>query len=245
MEPTAVVTGAARGIGKAIVHALLKAGYRVFFCDLDEEAGKKTEEELSEVGTCRFLPGDVADEARVESLMETAARTFGPITLLVNNAALSANGPLADLSTDAWNRVLAANLTGPMLCAKHAAPRMAAGASIVNICSTRAHMSEPGTEAYSASKGGLLALTHALAASLGPKIRVNAISPGWIDTREWSEGEFPPLTEEDHAQHPAGRVGRPEDVASLVLWLADPAQGFVTGQEFTIDGGMTRKMIYL
>jgi NAD(P)-dependent dehydrogenase (short-subunit alcohol dehydrogenase family) len=115
----------------------------------------------------------------------------------------------------------------------------AAKGAVVTIASTRARMSEPDTEAYAASKGGLVALSHALAMSLGPDVRVNAISPGWIDVA----GER--LRPEDHAQHPAGRVGRPEDVASLAAWLLDPAQAFVTGSEFVLDGGMTRKMIYL
>jgi NAD(P)-dependent dehydrogenase (short-subunit alcohol dehydrogenase family) len=141
------------------------------------------------------------------------------------------------------------NLTGAFLCARHAAPllRWRRGA-IVNVASTRARQSEPRTEAYSASKGGLVALTHALAVSLGPDIRVNAISPGWIDVSRWgspADARAPEtLSAEDHAQHPAGRVGTPEDVAALALWLAGRQAGFVTGQEFTVDGGMTRRMIY-
>jgi NAD(P)-dependent dehydrogenase (short-subunit alcohol dehydrogenase family) len=148
--------------------------------------------------------------------------------------------PVTDLSLDEWRRVLDVNLTGAFLLAKHAAPRLRqAQGAIVNIASTRALMSEPDTEAYAASKGGLVALTHALAMSLGPKVRVNCISPGWIDTA----GEE--LSEADHAQHPAGRVGRPEDVAELVAWLSSPKSEFVTGANFVIDGGMTRKMIYV
>jgi NAD(P)-dependent dehydrogenase (short-subunit alcohol dehydrogenase family) len=139
-----------------------------------------------------------------------------------------------------WDRVLAVNLRGPFLCARDTAPllRRAGSAVIINIASTRALMSEPDNEAYAASKGGLLALTHALANSLGPAIRVNAIAPGWIHTR----GE--PLRPEDHAQHPVGRVGRPEDVAQACLFLATAESAFMTGQCLVLDGGMTIKMIY-
>lgn len=144
--------------------------------------------------------------------------------------------------------VLATSLTGPLLRSKYAALHLAKQKGcIANITSTRAHMSEPDTEAYSASKGGLLALTHALAISLGPAIRVNAVSPGWIDVNAWqkaSKRHAPDLRPEDHAQHPADRVGKPEDIAEMVLFLCSEAAGFITGQEFIVDGGMTRKMIY-
>jgi len=141
--------------------------------------------------------------------------------------------------------VLAVNLSGPMLLAKHCAPYLRAhNGSIVNLASTRARQSEADSEAYAASKGGLLALTHALAISLGPEIRVNAVSPGWIDARDPSARRAEPLADADHAQHPAGRVGTVEDVAAMVAWLLSRNAGFVTGQEFVVDGGMTKKMIY-
>ena len=147
--------------------------------------------------------------------------------------------PIRDLSLAEWSSVIGTNLTSTFLLARAAEGllRDARGA-VVTVASTRAHQSEPHTEACAASKGGLLALTHALAVSLDPEVRVNCVSPGWIDTA----GE--PLRPEDHAQHPAGRVGRPEDVAALVAWLLGPEAGFVTGAEFVTDGGMTRKMIY-
>jgi NAD(P)-dependent dehydrogenase (short-subunit alcohol dehydrogenase family) len=144
---------------------------------------------------------------------------------------------------------MATNLTGPFLCSKHAIPLLrCVNGTIVNIASTRALQSEPHTEAYSASKGGVVALTHALAVSLGPEIRVNCVSPGWIAVEEWrKKATRKPiaLTVNDHAQHPAGRVGRPEDVAAMVAWLISAQAGFVTGQNFVVDGGMTRKMIYV
>ncbi len=132
-------------------------------------------------------------------------------------------------------KVTDSHLTGAFLMTRAAVPLMGEGSSIVNMVSTRAFMSEPNTEAYAASKGGLVALTHALAVSLGPKIRVNAIAPGWIT-------DDSDLREEDHTQHPVGRVGRPEDIADAVVYLA--SAGFMTGQVLVLDGGMTRKMMY-
>jgi NAD(P)-dependent dehydrogenase (short-subunit alcohol dehydrogenase family) len=156
---------------------------------------------------------------------------------------------VTELGLDEWNRALAVNLTGAFLCAKHAAPHLKKnGGSIVNIASTRAFMSERDTEAYSASKGGLFALTHALAVSLGPEVRVNCISPGWIETselRKRSARTITKLSEKDHSQHPAGRAGNADDVAALALFLLDPGNSFITGQNFIVDGGMTRKMIYV
>ncbi len=159
------------------------------------------------------------------------------------------NKPLAKLRLEEWNRVLSVNLTGAVLCAKHSAPHLAKSrGSIVNIASTRALMSEPDTFAYSASKGGVVALTHSLALSLGPEVRVNCISPGWIDVSEWKKGRArraAKLSAMDHNQHPSGRVGRPEDIASLAAYLISPEAGFITGANFVVDGGMTRKMVYL
>ncbi|MBI3987338.1 MAG: SDR family oxidoreductase, partial [Lentisphaerae bacterium] len=168
---------------------------------------------------------------------------------LVNNAGIMASKPLAQLSLREWNRVLAVNLTGAFLMSKYAAPHLRKqGGVIVNIASTRALMSEANTEAYSASKGGLVALTHALAVSLGPAIRVNCIAPGWIDVSGWKKKKNrrpETLREADHRQHPAGRVGTPDDIAALILYLAAPQASFITGACFTVDGGMTRKMMYV
>jgi NAD(P)-dependent dehydrogenase (short-subunit alcohol dehydrogenase family) len=247
----AVVTGAGQGIGKAVALRCLQEGMAVVIAEADEEAGKQAEEELLQEGEVAFMRVDVASEEDVRRMAAEAADRFGRIDLLVNNAGITLGmGTSAEeLDLEDWNRVIGVNLTGPFLCAKHCAPflRPTEG-SIVNVASTRAFMSEPDTEAYAASKGGIVALTHALAISLGPQVRVNCISPGWIDVRCWKKHAVPrgsEPSEQDHLQHPAGRVGRPEDVAELVIWLASHKAGFVTGSNFVVDGGMTRKMVYV
>ncbi|WP_459206190.1 SDR family oxidoreductase [Pseudomonas sp. MLB6B] len=241
----ALVTGAARGIGLGIAAWLICEGWQVVLGDLDRKRGSKVAKALGD--NAWFITLDVAEEAQVRGAVSEVLGQFGRLDALICNAAVANpdNGPLETLSLAKWNRTLAINLTGPLLLAKHCAPYLRAhGGAIVNIASTRARQSEPDTEAYAASKGGLVALTHALAVSLGPDIRVNAVSPGWIDARDPSERRAEPLSDEDHAQHPSGRVGTVEDVAALVAWLLSRQSGFVTGQEFVVDGGMTRKMIY-
>lgn len=239
MARVAVVTGAARGIGRAVAARLRSDGWRVVAADVDADALAR----LGEADDLLPVACDVADEAQVEGLVAAGLERFGRLDALVNNAGIAdpASGPVEALPRARWDRVLAVNLTGPMLTVKHAAPHLReANGAVVNVASTRALMSEAGTEAYAASKGGLVALTHALAISLGPTVRVNAVSPGWIDTSGGAAG----LRPVDHEQHPAGRVGRPEDVAALAAWLLSAEAGFVTGQNYVLDGGMTRKMIY-
>ena len=230
MKKVALVTGGAQGIGRAIALLLAGRGYRVAVADIAVTG--KTD--------LQVLRCDVSREPSVRACVRAVVKRFGRLDALVNNAGITGpdDGPVEKLSLERWNRRLGVNLTGAFLMAKHAVPhlRRARGA-IVNIASTRALQSEPDTEAYAASKGGLVALTHALALSLGPAVRVNCISPGWISHR--------PVRRKDHAQHPAGRVGEPADVAGLVAYLLSDAAGFVTGQNFVIDGGMTRKMIYV
>lgn len=241
----ALVTGAARGIGLGIAAWLIAEGWQVVLTDLDRVRGARAAKVLGD--NAWFIGMDVADETQVKTGVAEVLGQFGRLDALVCNAAVADphNTTLETLSLAHWNRVLAVNLGGPMLLAKHCAPYLRAhGGAIVNLASTRAAQSEPDTEAYAASKGGLLALTHALAVSLGPEIRVNAVSPGWIDARDPSQRRAEPLSETDHAQHPAGRVGTVEDVAAMVAWLLSRNAGFVTGQEFVVDGGMTKKMIY-
>jgi len=240
----ALVTGAARGIGRAIAERFASEGWRVAACDASAFRLPGSDEGV----LCRRC--DVSDEAAVRDFVQAAAEEFGGVHCVVNNAAISdpyLGCELEELDLEAWNRVLAVNLTGPMLLVKHALPHLrAAGsqASVVNIASTRARMSEPRSEAYAASKGGLCSLTHAMSVSLAAsRIRANVVLPGWIATEEQREAE--PPTSQDEAFHPCGRVGMSSDVAEMVLFLADPSRsGFVTGQEFVVDGGVTRKMVY-
>lgn len=246
-ERVALVTGGAQGIGKGIAMLLAARGYRVAAADSDAEAGRDLD--LPEVF---FVRCDVSREASARSCVRAVLRRFGRLDVLINNAGLAspAAGPLEKLALADWNRRIGVNLTGVFLMTKHAAPHLrSARGSVVNIASTRALQSEPDTEAYAASKGGVVALTHAMAISLGPQVRVNCVSPGWIDVSgKWKKRSARrplKLRRADHAQHPAGRVGRPEDVAELVAYLISDAAGFATGQNFVLDGGMTKKMIYI
>jgi NAD(P)-dependent dehydrogenase (short-subunit alcohol dehydrogenase family) len=245
----AIVTGGGQGIGKAIVKRLLENRLCVVLAEIDREAGRETLEEYHSLGQCVFMHADITDEAAVKAVVRETVDCFGRLDAMINNAGIFVSKRLEKVSLAEWNRVLAVNLTGAFLCAKFAAPHLAKSAgAIVNIASTRALMSEPDTEAYAASKGGVVALTHALALSLGPGVRVNCISPGWIDVSGWKKRRArraTTLSERDHGQHPAGRVGRPEDIASLTAYLISPEAAFVTGANVIVDGGMTRKMIYL
>jgi NAD(P)-dependent dehydrogenase (short-subunit alcohol dehydrogenase family) len=247
-DKAALVTGGGQGIGKAIALRLLESGMKVAIAEADAEAGRETEAEFKDKGAILFVETDVAREADVRRAIELAESRFGGLDALVNNAGINIVKPLPELTLDEWRRVIDTNLTGTILTAKYAAPALKAReGAIVNIASTRALMSEPNTESYAASKGGIVALTHALAASLAPDVRVNCISPGWIDVSSWKKGarrKQAELRPEDHAQHLAGRVGRPEDIAALVAYLVGPESGFITGANFVVDGGMTRKMIY-
>ncbi len=221
----AIVTGGAGLIGTGICTRLEAEGWQVASFDLAE--GPEG---------VRHIACDVGDETSVARAFETLG--WDGLDLLVNNAGIAGahSGPVTELSLSEWRRVLDSHLTGAFLMTRAAAPLMREGGAIVNIASTRAFMSEPDCEAYAAAKGGMVALTHALALSLGPRVRVNGVAPGWI-----SGGQG--LSAEDHAQHPAGRVGRPEDIAEAVSYLAQA--GFVTGQVLVADGGMTKKMIYV
>jgi NAD(P)-dependent dehydrogenase (short-subunit alcohol dehydrogenase family) len=228
MHKVALVSGGAQGIGEGVARLLVARGWHLAVADL-----RKNPEFFS-------VKTDISREAEVRACIRSTVRRFGRLDALVNNAGIADphSGPVEKLALKEWNRRIGVNLGGAFLMTKHAAPhlRRARGA-IVNIASTRALQSEPDSEAYAAAKAGLVGLTHALALSLGPEVRVNCISPGWIAHQ--------PVRKKDHAQHPAGRVGRDQDVAELVAYLISEAAGFVTGQNFVVDGGMTRKMIYV
>jgi NAD(P)-dependent dehydrogenase (short-subunit alcohol dehydrogenase family) len=230
-RPVALVTGGAHGIGAAIATRLARDGKHVVVADRDA-AGKPP-------AGGRYAVCDVADEAAVAALVAGVAAEEGRLDALVCNAGVNVRKPLAQLSLAEWSRVIGTNLTSSFLLVRAAETMLrSANGAVVTIASTRAHMSEADTEAYAASKGGLVALTHALSISLAPEVRVNCVSPGWIFTKG-----TPPRPDE-HAFHPAGRVGTPEDIAALVAFLTGRESGFITGAEFIVDGGVTRKMIY-
>jgi NAD(P)-dependent dehydrogenase (short-subunit alcohol dehydrogenase family) len=245
------ITGGGQGIGRAIAFHFAKAGYAVSIADADAAAGREALRLLREAGApAVFVRTDVAREKQAEAWLRTTVDRLGCPDVVVNNAGISRNAPFLTLKPADFDRVIATNLRGAFLCSQAAARRMAArkkGGAIVNIASTRAFMSEANTEAYTASKGGIAALTHGMAMSLAPhRIRVNCVSPGWIEVRDWkfsARARTPVHSRRDKEQHPVGRVGRPEDIAEACFYLAEHAE-FVTGQNLTVDGGMTIKMIY-
>jgi NAD(P)-dependent dehydrogenase (short-subunit alcohol dehydrogenase family) len=244
-----VVTGGGQGIGLCIAQEFLKCGASVVIAEHKAELEPKALAFLNAGRRVLFVQTDVADEASIRHMAERTVERFGRIDCVIHNAAISiAPAESVDqLDYAYWQRVLNVNLSGAFLCAKHCKAELVKNrGAMVNIASTRALMSEANTEAYSATKGGLVALTHALAISLGPEVHVNCISPGWIVTDAYQYGQHETkLTEADHAQHPVGRVGRPEDIAAMALYLCSDKAGFITGQNFIVDGGMTKKMIYV
>lgn len=239
VKPVALVTGGANGIGRAIAHDLLAAGWRVGI--IDTPGGGLKRAFSSRNRNVVLVEGDVREEETISRAVKTLIAQFNRLDAVVSNAGIMIRKPLRRLTLAEWQRVIDTNLTAAFLLARVAErPLRKARGAMVLIASTRALMSEPNTESYAASKGGLLALTHALAISLGPDVRVNCVSPGWIATKNYST-----LRRKDHAQHPVGRVGKPQDIAEIVAWLLDAKRsGFVTGANFVVDGGMTRKMIY-
>lgn len=249
-DKVVLVTGGAQGIGRGIAEAVLAAGGRVVIGDLDADAGKACLDDWQAGDRAAFLVLDVSKEASVKRFVGAALRRFGRIDGLVNNAGIADphTGPIEKLAWTEWKRRLETNLGGTFLCSKHALPALKKrNGAIVNIASSRAHQSEPDSEAYAASKGGIVAFTHALAISAGP-VRVNAINPGWIVVDDWrkpSARRKPKLSATDHAQHPVGRAGVPPDVGALAVFLLSSQAGFITGENFTVDGGVARKMQYV
>ena len=232
-DPTrvALISGGAKGIGAGIAARLARDGWRVVVADREPDGA-------APFGG-RYAVCDVGEEDAVSALVASVSVAEQRLDALVCNAGFMIRKPIADLSLAEWSSVLTTNLTSTFLLVRAAEVLLrAAKGSVVAIASSRARMSEPNTESYSASKGGMVALTHALAISLGPDIRVNCISPGWILTKG------PEPTAEEHTFHPAGRVGCPDDIAALTAFLLGPESGFITGAEFVVDGGVTRKMIY-
>ena len=221
-DKVAVITGGAQSIGQAIADEFAKNGAAV--CIIDRQPND-------------YFTGDLADEQTLRRFVHKVISDYGKIDFLINNAPPLMKG-LNDCSYDEFNAALRVGVTAPFYLTKLFLPYFAPGASIVNISSSRDRMSQPQTESYTAAKGGIAALTHALAVSLSGRVRVNSISPGWIDT------SFALYAGPDAAQHPAGRVGNPMDIAHMVLFLCSDKAGFITGENICIDGGMTKQMIY-
>ena len=221
-DKIAVVTGGAKGIGKAIAEEFRKAGAKVCIIDLLDNDG---------------YTGDLAEQTVLENFARKVIAEHGHVDYLINNALPLMKG-IDECSYEEFNYALRVGVTAPFYLTKLFAPHFAPGAAIVNISSSRDRMSQPQTESYTAAKGGISALTHALAVSLAGKVRVNSISPGWIDT------DYTVYEGADAIQHPAGRVGNPLDIAHMVLYLCSDKAGFITGENICIDGGMTRQMIY-
>ncbi|MDQ0060169.1 SDR family NAD(P)-dependent oxidoreductase [Paenibacillus harenae] len=238
-----LITGAGGGIGRVVALAYAQQGAIVVITDKLEDKLEETANLLREKGfDSHRYAADMSKPEQIAALVKQIGELLGTIDIVINNAGFGIWKPPYDLELDEWDDVINTNLRGTFVCAREAAKlmRVGGGGSIVNISSTRAMMSEPNSEAYAASKGGILSLTHALAVSLGPdRITVNAICPGWIEN-----GDYSRLRPEDHTQHPSQRVGRPNDIARACLYLTNPQNDFITGTSLTIDGGMTRKMIY-
>jgi len=232
---TAIVTGGANGIGRCIAQNLLDCGANVHIIDIDEVAGREFAARHAKI---TFFHGDIAEKAVLEELAGTLTQ---PIDFLINNACIGRGGLLTPCSYEDFEHVQKVGVTAPYYLTSLLlqAGLLAKNAAIVNIASTRAAQSQANTEAYSAAKGGIVALTHAMAISLAGHARVNAVSPGWIDTVDYDTSPA------DHAQHPASRIGTPNDIAQMVLYLCDDEKsGFITGQNFVIDGGMSKLMVY-
>lgn len=243
IRKTVIVTGAGKGIGRKIAETYASEGANVIIAEKDYELGNRAEKEINLTGgKARFIAADVGRSDDIVSLMQKVEETYFSIDILINNAGISRWESPYTLPVESWDEILNTNLRGIFLCSREAAKTMKkqGRGSIVNIASTRAFMSEPDTEAYAASKGGIVALTHALAASFSKDhIQVNCISPGWIET-----GDYSKLREVDHSQHLSGRVGKPEDIASACLYLTREGNDFINAANIIIDGEMTRKMIY-
>ncbi|MBQ5842456.1 MAG: SDR family oxidoreductase [Clostridia bacterium] len=218
----AVVTGGAQGIGKCVCEEFRKAGATVCVIDLIPND---------------YFVGDLADKATLERFAEKVIADYGHVDYLINNAAPKSCG-ITNCSYEDFEYAQRVGVTAPFYLSKLFVPYFAKGASIVNISSSRDRMSQPETESYTAAKGGISALTHALAVSLAGKVRVNSVSPGWIDNN------YTVYEGADAVQQPAGRVGNPPDIANMVLYLCSDMAGFITGENICIDGGMTKQMIY-
>jgi NAD(P)-dependent dehydrogenase (short-subunit alcohol dehydrogenase family) len=237
----AIVTGGANGIGRCVAETFMREGAMVTIIDINKPAGEKMQ---NRYGNLHFFHGDIAEKIVLEKFVHSL---INPVNCVVNNACIGCGGLLSGCSYEKFEYVQRIGVTAPYFLTNLLLHNnlLAQNASIVNIASTRANQSQPNTEAYSASKGGIISLTHAMAISLAGKARVNAISPGWIETAAYHENTAPTnYSDQDNRQHPANRIGTPEAIAEMVLYLCSCKAGFITGENITIDGGMSRLMVY-
>lgn len=228
---TVLITGASKGIGNEIARQYANQGAKVIIADIHP-----TKKDFP----FEYIHTDVSNPQSITSLFFEIEKRYSNLDILINNAGISEFHDIEDLSVENWDKVINTNLRSVFLCSQTAIHLMKKGGKIINIASTRAFMSEANTEAYSASKGGIIALTHALSITLSKySIQVNSISPGWIETENYEA-----LRKKDHLQHPSNRVGKPIDIAKACLFLTSPDNDFINGANLTIDGGMTIKMVY-
>jgi NAD(P)-dependent dehydrogenase (short-subunit alcohol dehydrogenase family) len=238
-----IVTGSGKGIGRCIAETFASKGGKLIIAEKELKLGHSTEKQiLQKDGVASFIKTDVSNPDDIEHLIRKTVKLYGRIDILINNVGIGTWKSPYDITLEEWEEVINTNLRSVFLCSREAAKIMRnnGGGSIVNISSTRAFQSEPNSELYAASKGGIISLTHALAASLAKdNIRVNSISPGWIQTENYDS-----LREIDHTQHFSNRVGRVDDIAKACLYLTQEGNEFINAQNIIIDGGMSKKMIY-
>lgn len=245
-DKNVIITGGALGIGRCMAFEYAKLGANVVIVDRNEPESDKCVSLIEKSGgKCTAFVGDVAKKEDLEKFAEFYKHNFGSVSVLINNACLSKKGLLSGCSYEDFELVFKTGAAAPYYLTKLLLDNFSDNASIINISSTRAFMSQEDTESYSAAKGAISALTHAMAVSLQGKVRVNGIAPGWIDTgRYHNENYVPEYTAADTAQHLSKRVGVPEDIAAAVIFLSDENNSFINGQIMVVDGGMTKQMIY-
>lgn len=245
-DKVAVVTGGALGIGKSVTQEFAKAGAKVAFIDMNRTAGEDTKNSIIENGgEALFFFGNIAKEQTLKDFANKVIEHYGHIDYLINNAMISNKGILSGCGYEDFNEVLHVGITAPYMLTKLFLPYFNKYAAIVNISSTRAFQSQSDTESYTAAKGGITALTHALAVSLAGRVRVNSIAPGWIDTGSTYDRDYIPVhSNSDKKQHPSGRVGHPMDIVRAIFFLCDEKNSFINGQNISVDGGMSKLMIY-
>lgn len=245
-DKVVVVTGGALGIGRCLTQEFSKNGAKVAFVDMNRSAGEENLDIIRKMGgDALFFCGDISSEEVLKEFAQQVVDRYKKVDFLINNACISKKGILEPCGYEDFNHVLKVGVTAPYYLTYLFLPYFSSCASVVNIASTRAFMSQSNTESYSAAKGGIIALTHAMAVSLSGRVRVNSVSPGWIDTGKYHDKDYVPKhTKADLLQHPSGRIGTPMDIARAVFFLCDPENSFVNGENITVDGGMTKLMIY-